>query len=92
MRLFGQAYTDCERERQILEQEIEEFCREYGGRNGFRFRKALRIRERQEGEEKNRPEVQEQIKALWEQGKSIRKISAETGIPKSTVQKLKKDV
>lgn len=40
----------------------------------------------------NRPEAQEQIKALSAQGKTIREISAETGIPKSTVQRLKKNV
>ncbi|WP_074664195.1 helix-turn-helix domain-containing protein [Enterocloster clostridioformis] len=40
----------------------------------------------------NRPEAQEQIKALSAQGKNIREISAETGIPKSTVQRLKKNV
>nr|WP_027641495.1 helix-turn-helix domain-containing protein [Enterocloster clostridioformis] len=41
---------------------------------------------------KNGPEAQEQIKALSAQGKTIREISAETGIPKSTVQRLKKNV
>jgi len=39
---------------------------------------------------KNGPEAREQIKALSAQGKSIREISAETGIPKSSVQRLKK--
>ena len=41
---------------------------------------------------KNGPEAQEQIKALSAQGKTIREISAETGIPRSTVQRLKKNV
>ena len=39
---------------------------------------------------KNEPKAQEQIKALSVQGKSIREISAEIGIPKSTVQRLKR--
>ena len=41
---------------------------------------------------KNGPEAQEQIKALSAQGKTIREISAETGIPRSTVQRLKENV
>lgn len=90
--LFGQVYTDCERERQILEDGIEEvFAREYESRGACGVLQAMR-NPRRERKEKNGPEAQEQIKALSEQGRSIREISAETGIPKSTVQRMKKDI
>lgn len=93
LKLFGQVYTDCERERQILEEGIEEvFSREYGSRDACRALEAMRNPRRAGRRRKNRPEAQERIKALSKQGKSIREISAETGIPKSTVQRLKKNI
>ncbi|NBH32773.1 hypothetical protein D3Z58_04215 [Clostridiaceae bacterium] len=88
LKLFGQVYTDCERERLILEHGIEEvFDREYSGapQSMRNPRKAGRRR-------KNGPEAQKQIRVLSGQGKTIREISAETGIPKSTVHRLKKDI
>lgn len=93
LKLFGQVYTDCGRERQILEQGIEEvFVREYGSRDACGAQQAMRNPRKAGRRRKNGPEVQERIKALSEQGKSIREISAETGIPKSTVQRLKKKI
>jgi len=91
LKLFGQIYTDCERERQILENGIEEvFGRKYGDRNVCESLKVLK-NPRKAGR-RNEPETQERIKALLEQGRSIREISVETGIPKSTVQRLKKEI
>ena len=92
LKLFGQVYTDCERERLKPEHGIEEvFEREYSGRGACGGVQAMRNPRKAGRRRKNGPEAQEQIKALSEQGKSIREISAETGIPKSTVQRLKKD-
>jgi len=93
VKLFGQVYTDCERERENLEQGIEEvFRREYGSRDVCGCLQAMRNPRKAGRRRKNGPKTQEQIKALSKQGKSIREISAETGIPKSTVQRLKKNV
>lgn len=93
LKLFGQVYTDCERERQILEQGIEEvFDREYSGRDVCGGLQAMRNPRKAGRKRKNGREAAEQIKSLSEQGRSIREISAETGIPKSTVQRLKKDI
>lgn len=92
LKLFGQVYTDCEKERQILEQGIEEvFGREYSDKDICETLKTLRNPRKAGRRRKNAIEAQEQIKALWKQGKSIREISFETGIPKSTVQRLKKE-
>jgi len=93
LKLFGQVYTDCERERLKLEHGIEEvFDREYSSRDACGTLQAMKNPRKAGRRRKNGPKVQEQIKALSEQGKSIREISAETGIPKSTVQRLKKNI
>lgn len=93
LNLFGQVYTDCGKERQILERGIEEvFVREYGNRDTCGALWSMRNPRKAGRRRKNGPEVQERIKALSKQGKSIREISAETGIPKSTVQRLKKNI
>lgn len=90
LKLFGQVYTDCERERLILEHGIEKvFDREYSGRDACKALQAMRKAGRRR---KNGPEAQKQIRVLSGQGKTIREISAETGIPKSTVHRLKKDI
>lgn len=82
LNLFGRVYTDCEAERQIIEHGIEEiFSREYSSEDASTALQAMK-----------NPRKAEQIKALSAQGKTIREISAETGIPRSTVQRLKKNV
>ncbi len=92
LKLFGQVDMDCERERLILEHGIEEvFDREYSGRDACGVLQAMR-NPRKAGRRKNGPEAQKQIRALSGQGKTIREKSAETGIPKSTVQRLKKGI
>ncbi len=86
-------HTDCGRERQTLEHGVEGvFDREYSSRDACGVLQAMRNPRKAGRRRKNGPEAQEQIKALSEQGKSIREISAETGIPKSTVQRLKKNI
>lgn len=93
LKLFGQVYTDCERERLILEHGIEEvFGREYSGRDACKALQAMRNPRKAGRRRKNGPEAQKQIRVLSGQGKTIREISAETGIPKSTVHRLKKDI
>lgn len=89
LKRFGQVYTDCGRERQILEQGIEEvFVREYGSRDACGALQAMKNPRKAGRRRKNRPETQEQIKALSNQGKSIREISAETGIPEGMKKSL----
>ena len=93
LKLFGQVYTDCERERLILEHGIEEvFVREYSGRDACGSPQAMRNPRKAGRRRKNGPEARKQIRVLSGQGKTIREISAETGIPKSTVHRLKKDI
>lgn len=91
LKLFGRVYTDCETERQIMEQGIEEiFNREYSREEAPAALQAMRNPRNAGRRRKNGLEAQEQIKALSAQGKTIRDISAETGISKSTVQRLKR--
>lgn len=91
LKLFGRVYTDCERERQIMEQGIEEILnREYSQEEASAALQAIRNPRNAGRRRKNGLEAQEQIKELSAQGKTIRDISAETGIPKSTVQRLKR--
>ncbi len=93
LKLFGQVYTDCERERLILEQGIEEvFGWEYSGRDACGTPQAMRNPRKAGRRRKNGPEAQKQIRVLSGQGKTIREISAETRIPKSTIHRLKKDI
>ena len=93
LKLFGQVYTDCEAERQIIEHRIEEiFSREYRCGDGAAALRAMKNPRKAGRRRKHGPEAQEQIQALLIQGKSIREISAETGIPKSTVQRPKKNI
>ena len=93
LKLFGRVYTDCEAERQIIEHGIEEiFSREYSSEDASTALQAMKNPRKAGRRRKNGPEAQEQIKALSAQGKTIREISAETGIPRSTVQRLKKNV
>lgn len=93
LKLFGQVYTDCERERLILEHGIEEiFDREYSGRDAGGALQAMRNPRKAGRRRKNGLEARKQIRVLSGEGKTIREISAETGIPKSTVHRLKKDI
>lgn len=93
LKLFGRVYTDCETERQAMEHGIEEiFRREYRGEDAATALQSMKNPRKAGRRRKNGPEAQEQVKALSVQGRSIREISAETGIPKSTVQRLKKDI
>lgn len=93
LKLFGRVYTDCETERQIIEHGIEEiFSKEYQEEDAATVLRAMKNPRKAGRRRKNGPEAQAQIKALSVQGKSIREISAETGIPKSTVQRLRKDI
>ena len=91
LKMFGQTYTDCEKEREAMERGIEEvFSREYGGRKEGGTLEALRNPRNAGRRRKNREGAGEQIRQLRMEGKSIREISAETGIPKSTVHRIEK--
>lgn len=91
LKLFGRVYTDCEAERQTIEKGIEEILnREYSREEAAAALQVMRNPRNAGRRRKNGLEAQEQVRALSAQGKTIRDISAETGIPKSTVQRLKR--
>ena len=93
LNLFGRVYTDCEEERKTMERGIEDiFMREYGHQDGAAVLQAMWNPREAGRRRKNGDGAREQIRLLAAQGKSIREISAETNIPKSTVHRIKKSL
>lgn len=90
LKLFGRVYTDCEAERQTMEKGVEEILNREYSREKAAALQVMRNPRNAGRRRKNGLEAQEQVRALSAQGKTIRDISAETGIPKSTVQRLKR--
>lgn len=93
LNLFGRVYTDCEEERKTMERGIEDIVRrEYGYPDASAALQALRNPRKAGRRRKNGEVAREQIRQLSAQGKTIREISAETNIPKSTVHRIKKNL
>ena len=93
LNLFGRVYTDCEEERKTIEHGIEDiFMREYGHADATAALRSMRNPRNAGRRRKNGDEAREQIRLLAAQGKTIREISAETNIPKSTVHRVKKSL
>ncbi len=93
LKLFGRVYTDCEEERKTMEHGIEDiFTKEYGYQDGAAALQAMRNPREARRRKKNGDGAREQVRLLAAQGKSIREISAETNIPKSTVHRIKKSL
>lgn len=93
LKLFGRVYTDYEEERETMERGIEEiFTREYACEDAPDVLVSMRNPRNAGRRRKTGEEAREQIRMLSKQGKSLREISDETGISKSTVQRIIKSL
>lgn len=90
LELFTDTYTDCEREITTIQASIRElYMVQYQCDDAESAMRRLR-NPREAGRKKHYSgDAQEQVLELSRQGKSVREISRLTGIPKSTVQRLR---